>query len=124
MEHDEGDPKKYEELVKMAVDKAFEGVKAALPLIPICRPVLEVVGPPVLDAIEPTVSEQLNALLGTADDTIDVETIYISPKQMIILATQISNSEERGIGFKVATPLMSGGGGSYKVYFSFDPIYP
>ena len=121
MEHDEGDPNKYRDLVKSAVDSGFDQIKTALPYIPIVGPILAIVGPPILDAVAPSVTDEINGLLGTGDDVIGQTTIQLSPRQMVLLAARTNNSTERGVGFKVATPLLSGGGASYKVYFGLIP---
>ena len=121
MEHDEGDPDKYRDLVKSAVDSGFDKIKAALPYIPEVGPILAIVGPPILDAVAPGVTDGINNLLGTGDDLIGQITIHLSPRQMVLLAVRTDNSTERGVGFKVATPLLSGGGASYKVYFGLIP---
>jgi hypothetical protein len=121
MEHDEGDPNKYRDLVKSAVDHGFDQIKTALPYIPVVGPILAVVGPPLLDAVAPVVTDEINKLLGTGDDLVGQTTLYLSPRQMVLLAARTNNSAERGVGFKVATPLLSGGGASYKVYFGLIP---
>ena len=121
MEHDEGDPNKYRDMVKSAIDHGFDQIKKVLPYIPVVGPILAIVGPPVLDAVAPTVTNEINKLLGTGDDLIGATNIYLSPKQMVVLAARTNNSVERNVGFKTATPLLSGGGGSYKVYFGLIP---
>ena len=121
MEHDEGDPDKYRDLVKVAVDGGFTAVKSVLPLIPVVGSILGLVVPPIMDTIEPTVTTALNNLIGAGDDRIGETTIYLSPKQMVVLAARTTNSVERGVGFKVATPLLSGDGASYKVFFGIVP---
>ncbi|MEJ7595481.1 MAG: hypothetical protein WKF77_28530 [Planctomycetaceae bacterium] len=55
------------------------------------------------------------------DDRIGETTLAISAKQMVVLAARTPNSEIKGIGFKLETPFLSGGGASYKVYFGLVP---
>lgn len=121
MEHDEGNPDEYRDLVKSYVNKGLDGAKAALPYIPVVGPVLAEIGGPVLDFMKPRVEDGINKILDTGDDRIGLETIYISPKRMVILAARTPNQVERGVGYKEVTPLMSGDGGSYKVYFGIVP---
>lgn len=121
MEHDEGDPNKYRDLVKTAVDKAFDAVKTVLPLIPYVGPILAVIGPPVLDAIAPEVTNVINEGIDTGDNRIGDTTIYLTPKQMVLLAVRTDAVWERGVSYKVATPLLSGEGGTYKAYFNLVP---
>ncbi|MFM9966771.1 MAG: LGFP repeat-containing protein [Planctomycetaceae bacterium] len=121
MEHDSGDPNKYRGIIKDAVDKGFDKVKTALPLIPAVGPILAVVGPPILDLIAPEITEFINTVLGTGDDKIGETTIYLSPKQMVVMAALTNNSSERGIGYKTTTPLLQGDGSMYKLYFGLVP---
>lgn len=121
MEHDEGDPNKYREIVQKGVEKGFSKVKDALPLIPTVGPILAIVGPPILDAIAPIVTETINELLGTGDDNIGECTFYISPKQMVVSAVN-PGSFEHGLPFKFASPIMNGDGGSYKDLFDTQAV--
>lgn len=121
MENDEGNPDKYKEAMQAAVDAAFTGVTALTVLIPGAGAVIASVVGPLLAAVAPTVGEALNDMLGTGDDRIGNTTLPITPKQMVILATRTGNFEERGVGFNLVTPLLSGDGASYKVYFKVVP---
>lgn len=121
MEHDVGDADKYKDVVKKAVDGGFDAVKALLNLIPVVGPILSAIASPALNAIEPDVTEALNDLLGTGDDLIGLTQINLSPKQLVLLASRTGNSVEKSIQYKLPTPLISGDGGSYKVYFGIVP---
>lgn len=121
MEHDEGDPNKYKEIVQGAVAGAFAGVTALTALIPGVGPAIAAAVGPVLGAVTPKGAEFLNDLADFGDNKINETTLAITPKQMVVLAARTVNSEERGVGFKLATPLLSGLGASYKVYFGFAP---
>ena len=118
MEHDSGNPDKYKDEMGVAIQAAIPAVQALLTLIPKIGKVISTVAGPILQAIAPTVTNALNSLLGTEDDRIGDSTIALSAKQMVVLATRTGVSVDRGVGFKVETPLLSGDGGSYKVYFN------
>ena len=116
-EHDEGDPDKYKEAMKAGVSLAFSGVSALIALIPGAGPIIAGIAGPLLGAASGPVGEELNRVLGTGDDEIGRATLGISAKETVILATRTPTSKERDIPFKRETPLLSGDGGSYKVYF-------
>ncbi|MBW4672495.1 MAG: hypothetical protein KME52_00135 [Desmonostoc geniculatum HA4340-LM1] len=120
MEHDLGDPNKYKEVVGAAVRTAAPGLVSLIKVIPVIGPILAPVAGPIYDAISPKITEILNETLGTGDDKIGETTLIITAKQMVVLAGRTRNSEERGVSFKLATPLLSDGDGSYKLYFGLD----
>lgn len=64
----------------------------------------------------------LNSLLGTDDDKIGFVTVPLTTKQMVVLAARTPNSVFSGIGYKAETPLISGQGGDYKVYFGLVAV--
>jgi hypothetical protein len=121
MEHDEDEPDKYKAAMAGAVSAAFTGVTALMTLIPVAGPVLAGVAAPLLGAVAPKVSQALNDALDLQDDKIGEATLAVSAKEMVVLAARTGNSWERGVGFKLVTPLLSGGGASYKVYFGIVP---
>jgi hypothetical protein len=121
MEHDEDDPDKYKAAMQSAVGAAAAGVTTLIALIPAVGPVIAAGVGPLLAAVTPTVGAELNRLLDLGDDRIGETTLAVSPKEMVVLAARIGNSEERGVGFKLVTPLLSGHGASYKVYFGLVP---
>lgn len=122
MEHDDGDPDKYKAAMQTAVGTAFTGITALIAIIPVVGPVIAGVIGPILSAVAPTVGAELNRLLDTEDDVIGETTLALTAKQMIVLAARTANSHEKGVGFKVSTPLLSNFGASYKAYFGVVPV--
>jgi hypothetical protein len=121
MEHDEGDPDKYKEVVQGAVAAASAGITALVTLIPAVGPIIAAGVGPILGAVQPKVTNAINKLLDLGDDKMGEATIAMSAKDMVILATRRDNSWERGVGFKRATPLLGSDGASYKAYFGIVP---
>jgi hypothetical protein len=117
MEHDEGDPDKYKEVVRAGVIAASDGIAALTTLIPAIGPVIAVGVGALLSAVEPDVTNIINNMLDLGDDKMGEATIALSAKDMVLLATRTENSWERGVGFKLSTPLLGDGGASYKAYF-------
>ena len=115
MEHDLSDPDKYKETIKVAVDKASEGVALGLKHIPTVGPYLAPVGEALLKAISPDIVEALNDLVGGKDDHIGMETLLVSPKDMVRL-TRVDRQNLNGILWHLDSPLISDGDASYKVY--------
>lgn len=121
MEHDEGDPDKYKEVVRTVVTNTAAAITTATAFIPIVGPAASAIVGPVLTALIPDITDFLNSALGTDDEQLARITMYIPPKQMVVLAARTVNSWEKGVGFKFQSPLLSGDGGSYKVYFGIVP---
>ncbi len=103
------------------MEEGFTAFEIALEFIPIVGGILSEVSAPIFDAVAPEVTNILNAATGAGDDQVRYTTIFLSPKQMVLMAARVGNSWERNIGYKIATPLLSGDGGSYKVYFGVVP---
>lgn len=122
MEHDDGDPDKYKVAMQSAVGASASGVTALLGLIPVAGPTIAAIVGPLLAASAPTVASELNELLDTGDDQIGQWTLNITAKELITLAGQRENSWEHGVGFKLVSPMLTGGGASYKVYFGVVPV--
>lgn len=122
LEHDEGDPEKYRALVGQAVDKAMEKLAPIIAKtvggVPVVGPVLALAASEGLPLLVPTLSDLLNAALGTDDEVLGKSVLNLTAKQMIVLAARTLNSDAGGVGFKFETPLISSQGASYKVYFS------
>ena len=74
-----------------------------------------------MQAGAPALTNELNKLLDTQDDQLGVFTHTITAKEMVVLAARVANSTEKEIGFKIASPLISSQGASYKVYFGLVP---
>jgi hypothetical protein len=73
----------------------------------------------IVDRLVPLIGGLIGGIVG--DDKVGSSTLYLSPKQMVLLAARTANSVERRVGYKIATPLLSGDGGSYKIYFGTVP---
>ncbi len=119
MEHDFGDPEKYKAQVKIGVDKASEAVVFGTQHIPILGPTLAKVAEPLLEAVGPTIVNTINDLLDTQDDILDMHGWAITAREMV-LNTRRSVSNFHGIEWHLDSPLFSGQGASYKVYFSVE----
>ncbi len=77
--------------------------------------------PVIKDAAE-AIGGASSGALDTGDDKLGDETIQLTAKQMIVLAGRTPTVVERGVGFKVSTPLMGADkDASYKVYFGLVP---
>ena len=121
MEHDSDNPDEYKAAMKSAVAIAFKGIEFAIELIPVAGPVISTIAAPLLAAVAPAVSDELHKALDLGDDKIGEVTLALSAKQMVVLAARTGNSVERGVGFKISTPLLSAHGADYKVYFGVVP---
>jgi hypothetical protein len=118
IEHDHGDPDNYRDAMKGVAAAAGAGVTALLKVVPKIGAVLSAAAGPILAALNPAIADALGKLLGLGDDLIGAETrIALSPRDMVLLAARTQNSLERQVAFKIASRLLSGHGGSYKVYF-------
>ena len=121
MEHDENNPDRYKGAMEAAVSAAAAGITAGIAAIPGVGLVMAPIAAPFLIAGVPVVAEELNNVLDLGDDRIGAATLNVTAKQMVVLAARTDNSVERGIGFKLVTPLLCGAGASYKVYFGLVP---
>jgi hypothetical protein len=117
MEHDEGDPNKYLDLVKQGVAAASGAVAKAITVIPVVGPVLGAGVGLALAAAKDEIAKALNSLFDWGDDFIGRSELTLSAKQMVVLSARTQNSNVKGIGFKAESPLMSGEGASYKTHF-------
>jgi LGFP repeat len=122
MEHDDGDPDKYRAVIAKAVDKGMEKlapkIAEASVGIPVFGPVIAVAVAEGLPLLAPVISDLLNELLGTDDDTLGNHVLTLSAKQMVVLSARAVAGDVKGVSFKVETPLLAAQGASYKVYFS------
>lgn len=121
MEHDEGDPNRYRDEIGSAVALAHQAGTAALGVVPFVGPALAAAAGPLLGKFVPDVADAISDLLDLGDDTIGSSTQIISARQLVLLAARTGNSTFNGIGFKVESPLISGSGASYKIYFGVVP---
>lgn len=122
MEHDLADPNKYQETIKLAVDKASEGIAIGLRQIPYVGPFVAPVGEAFLKAVGPDITEFINdVLVGGADDHIGTVSFVITPKDMVRL-TRVERDNFRGILWHLDSPLISDGEASYKVYVEIEAV--
>ncbi|HYI68831.1 MAG TPA: hypothetical protein VEX87_03740 [Skermanella sp.] len=121
MEHDEGNPDKYKEVVKNAVMAASAGISTVTALVPIVGPALSGIVGPLLKLLEPDIVGGVNALLDTDDDQLGQHAIVLTGKDMVVFAAKAMESKEKDVIYKFATPNISGDGASYRVYFTMSP---
>lgn len=121
MESDFGDPNRYREQVQQTVMAVHSAGTTALKAIPKVGPILAAVAGPMLGALMPALGGAINDAFNWGDDRIGSANVTISAKAMVMLAARTKNSEYKGIGFKVETPLIAGSGASYKAYFGIVP---
>lgn len=120
-EHDEGDPNKFREHVKGGVEKTGEKIDEAITKAPAVGSVLGPIVGIALAIAGPTLTDLVNGLLGTGDDHIGTTHMVLTVKDML----QLANSDRRdfeGIMAHLESPLISGDGASYKIYFDFGRI--
>jgi hypothetical protein len=116
-DHDIGDPDKYRDTVKAAVEQASNGAAAAIGVIPYVGPFLAPIAKAFLTAVGPDIVDAVNDLLGTADDHVGTVSRFISAKEMVTSArSPLQNF--RGIMWHLDTPLISGDDADYKAYFA------
>jgi len=115
-DHDEGDPKKYHDNVDKAVDLAADKAVAGLAEIPVVGPVLAVLAEVAHIITGPALTDAVNDLLGTEDDTIGIVGIEVTPADMLRLL-QEERQDFEGIQAHIESPLISDGEASYKAYF-------
>ena len=120
-EHDLGKPDKYKSLVERAVNEAGPRVTEALTLVPAVGQVLSIGARVALEIFHGDIVDALNGLLGTDDDRLGHQLIHLTPKQMIVLATQTPINDLGGVRFKLQTGLFDGDGSSYKACFDIAP---
>lgn len=121
MEHDEGNPDVYLDEVKKAVGLASTGVTALVALIPVFGPILSAGVGAGLAAAQPKIAGAVNKALDLGDDTLGTGAVTITPRAMVLLAARTGNTTFKGVGYKLESPLISGDGASYKVYFGVVP---
>lgn len=122
LEHDHGDVSEDRKKMMDAFKKAHdEGVKA-LGSIPYVGPFAALAADSLLGKVVPEFGGKFFDLFDLGDDTIGKVTIPVNAKDMVLTAIRPSgNSEFKGIGYRIESPLISGDGASYKVYFGLVP---
>jgi hypothetical protein len=121
MENDFGDPDKYKEKVIEIVKQVHEIGTEALAYIPYVGPALAKYAAPYLGSLMPDLGGAINDLMDFGDDRIGSGNVTISARQMVLLAARTGNSNWKGIGFKIESPLISGSGAAYKAYYGIVP---
>jgi hypothetical protein len=121
IEHDSGDPENYRAAMQGVAAAAAAGVTALIAVVPGVGPFLASAAGPILAKLSPSIGDELVQLLGLGDMPIDnPTTLAFSPRDMVLLAARTQNSSERQVQFKIASPLLSGHGASYKAYFGIS----
>jgi hypothetical protein len=77
---------------------------------------ISAIGPAVDD-----IMEGIGDVLDLQDDPLGDVNMTITAKQLVLLASQASARNERGIVHELHTPLLSRLGASYKLYFAVEP---
>lgn len=121
MENDFGDPNIYRADIEKVVMSVHAAGTVALGLIPIVGPIVAYIAGPGLGTLMPKLAGAINNLFNFGDDRIGGATVTLSARKMVLLAARTNNSNFKGIGFKAETPLISGSGARYKVYFGLVP---
>ncbi|MDO6432717.1 hypothetical protein Q4E93_19075 [Flavitalea sp. BT771] len=121
MEHDDSDPDKYKEAVRAGVEQASKGVVLGIGQIPYVGDFLAPVAEAILKAAAPDITDAINSGLDLKDDVIDSRTFFISAKDMIRM-TRVPVGNQYGIFWHLASPLLTGGGAQYTVYFSMSAV--
>lgn len=121
MESDFGDPNKYRQQIVDSVMAVHVAGTAALGLIPIAGPFIAAAAGPSLGALMPALGGAINDAFDWGDDRIGTANITVSARDLVLLAARTENSTFGAIGYKLESPLLSGLGASYKVYFGVVP---
>jgi LGFP repeat len=121
IEHDNGNPENYRGVMTAVAAAAGTGITALVTLVPAIGPVLGAAAGPILAKLSPAIGDELGQLFGLGDDVIGNPAIFaFSPRDMVLLAARTENSNERQVQFKIASPLLVGDEGNYKVYFGMS----
>lgn len=119
LEHDHGDVnedrKKMIEAFRLAHEEGLKQIRKNLPEG--FGDVVAMAADALLGKVVPVLGGQFFDLFDLGDDTIGKATIRVSARDMVLTAARGTNSEFKGIGYRIESPLLSGDGASYKVYF-------
>lgn len=122
-EHDAGDPHKYKDEIGNLVDKVGDRIAELLTAVPAVGTVLSVAASIGFALAGPTIAEKLSELLGTDDDFIGTHEFKLTGKDLMRMARDDDTDFDGvGIAASFATPLLTGDGGSYKLYFSVSVV--
>lgn len=117
MENDFGDPDKYKAEVQKAVDSAHQAGVAALGFIPVVGPAVAAIAGPVLGKLMPALGSFINKLFDWGDDRVGSAVLTLTGRDLVLLATRGKTDSNFGFPYRAQTPLISGGGASYKAFF-------
>ncbi|GAA4838804.1 hypothetical protein [Kitasatospora terrestris] len=121
IEHDSGNPEDYRDVMHTVAKAAGAGVVGLISYVPDIGPVLAAVSGVILAGFSDEIGDALGELFGLSDDLIGgPATFALSPRDMVLLAARTQNSSDRQVQFKIASDLLSGDGGDYKVYFGMS----
>jgi len=122
MEHDLSDPDKYQESVKIGVERASDAVALGIGAVPYVGPFVAPVARVILKAIAPDIVEFIDdEIIGAPDDHIGTVVFDVSPRDMVRL-TRVERQNFRGILWHLDSPLISDGSASYKVYIDIQAV--
>lgn len=122
VEADEGDPVKYQKEITAAIQKVHEAGTLALGFIPVVGVGIAAVLGPLIQKFIPGIGKAINDLFGFGDDIIGSQTINLTGKDMIVLASRTDNSTIKNVGFRFATNNLRGQHANYRVYFGIVPV--
>ena len=117
MENDEGDPDKYRKEITDAFQKAHQIGTAALAFIPVVGVGIAAVLGPLIQKFVPAIGKAINDLFGFGDDTIGVQNIVLTGKDLILLARRTGTNNYKHVVYKFSTNNLRGENANYKVYF-------
>ena len=118
LEHDFGDVSEDRKKMMEAFKKAHdEGVKA-LGTIPYgIGAIAALAADALLGKVIPELGGAIFDLFDLGDDTIGKATIRVDARDMVLTAARGTNSEFKGIGYRIESPNIKQDDANYKVYF-------
>lgn len=122
MEHDFGSPEGNRKAIEQIVMTNHEVGKFLLQFIPLVGPIISKIAGPALDGVMPRLASGIAALLDLQDDLIGNDTIALSTRRLVTLATRGSvYKAEKVLPYKFESAMMAAGGARYKALFTVDP---
>lgn len=122
MEHDFGSAEANRKIIEQAVMTNHEVGKFLLQFIPLVGPIISKIAGPALDKVMPKVANGIAAVLDLQDDLIGNDTIALSTKKLVLLATRGAvYKAEKILPYKFESAMLQAGGARYKALFSVDP---
>lgn len=103
------------------VEKVGDVIAEALTVVPFVGAVLSVAASIGFALAGPTLAGELAELLGTDDDFIGTDQLQLTGKDLMRMARDgATDFDGVGLPASFASPLLSGDGGSYKLYFTVE----